>query len=129
MVSPLDDFRRAGALSVTLRRRTGPASGGAGRLPLSRSGAAPPTEAAPPPDAVEAVLRTRLATLGSEPGRRGVEGARIVVAALLERQLGAALSADPRFGDWVDGAVAALDQVPAWREEVACLVGRLTAID
>jgi hypothetical protein len=81
----------------------------------------------PSPGGAEAALRSRLRVLGPEPARHRGEAARTVVEVLLEREFAPGLRADPRFAGWVDGAVAALDEVPAWREELAGLVERLTA--
>jgi hypothetical protein len=125
MVSPVDGARRAASRAFALRRAAGPSQGAAGGTPTGR-GAASRAEPGPTPDGVEAVLRMRLRALGlvPEPGRS--EAARIVVEGLLERELSPALRADPRFADWVDATVAALHDVPAWRDELARLVERLS---
>jgi hypothetical protein len=129
MVSPVDGPRRAAPLAAALRRVARRPQGSADRCLSGRAGAAAasPAEATPSPGGIEAVLRARLRALGSEPARHRGESARAVVEVLLEREAPPMLRADPRFAEWVDGAVAALDGVPAWRDELARLVERLTA--
>ena len=130
MVSPVDGPRRAAPLAAALRRAASRTQGVTDRSLSGRAGAAAavsPAEAMPSPCGAEAVLRARLRALGPEPARNRRAAARTVVEVLLEREFAPALCAEPRFSDWVDGAVAALDGVPAWREELARLVERLTA--
>ena len=125
MVSPVDGPRRAAPLAAALRRAASRTQGVTDRSLSGRAGDT--AEAMPSPCGAEAVLRARLRALGPEPARNRRAAARTVVEVLLEREFAPALRAEPRFSDWVDGAVAALDGVPAWREELARLVERLTA--
>jgi hypothetical protein len=128
MVTPLDGPRRAASGSATLRRSAGRSRTAAVRSPIGQTGAATlAVQGAPSTDEIEAILRARLAALNPEPASPGEKAARTVVEVLLECELVPELRADPRFADWVDGALAALDETPAWRVELARLVERLTA--